>query len=229
MASWLSRTALWLPWIAPALAGCTNPGAGIVPGENQYVPQGPGSGSEQDPAPTNPTPNPDPYPSSTSMPTAQPTSTGTTPTQQNPPDAGAWHDASSKWDAAAPWDSSAHWDASTPSWDATTSSWDSSEALDTSVPTETFDSAPPPPPASSDSGAANTCATPTCGIDGLGNCGCQATANGQGYFLECQNNGQCECLSPDQNNNQNNFFFDDQACFDQETIEQLFIQACQCP
>jgi hypothetical protein len=166
------------------------------------------------------------------MPTAQPTSSATTPAQQSPPDAGGWHDASSpKWDAAAPWDSSAPWDAAAPAWDATTSAWDSSGAWDTSVPTETFDSAPPPPPPAVDAGAANTCATPTCGIDGLGNCGCQATANGQGYFLECQNNGQCECLSPNdnQNNNQNNFFFDDQACFDQATIEQLFIQACQCP
>jgi len=233
MASWLCRTALWLPMIAPsALTACSNPGAGVVPVENQYpgYPEGQGSVSEQQPPP--------PGQSATDPPPPSVLDSGT-----------SWRDASG-WqkDAETPWDSGV--------WDSAKSTWDATADWDTSEPSPTYDAAPPPPP-EGDAAAANTCATPQCGIDGFGNCGCQATANGQGYFLECQNNGQCECLTGNagsgssgfgdngngnngfnngnngnngnNNNNGNNFFFDDQACFSEQTIQQLFIQACGCP
>jgi len=212
MASRLCRTAFLIPLTSLApLAACSNP-QGVGPDYSQYLPPSPGGPSSGSTS-AGPAESPPP-PSSQLVPPPPP-----------PVDAGeVWRpDASRQGD----------------SWQADSSRWADSWAPapidatvaqpDTSAPQPPTPDAAPPPPAP-EAGVANTCASPTCGIDGLGNCGCTATANGQGYFLNCQNDGQCECLTGNSNNNnQNNFFFDDQACFSEATIQQLFIQACQCP
>jgi hypothetical protein len=151
----------------------------------------------------------------------------------SPPDSGPQGRADA---ASSSWQPDAGWRADAWQADTWTSEPDGSRpvAVDaTALQPETSAPAPPdaaPPPPAPDAGAANTCAAPTCGIDGQGNCGCSATANGQGYFLDCQNDGQCECLTGNSgNDNQNNAFFDDQACFSEATIQGLFMQACQCP
>jgi hypothetical protein len=211
MASSLSRTALLIPLTSmAALGACSNP-QGVGPDYSQYLPPSPGG--------------PSPGPASAGPPaTTPPSSSQPVPPPPAPVDAGGvWHpDASRQADS---------WQADSWKWEPDTSPAPADATLappDTSTPAPSPppDAAPPPAP---DAGVANTCASPTCGIDGLGNCGCTATADGQGYFLNCQNDGQCECLTGNNNNNQNNFFFDDQACFSEATIQQLFIQACQCP